>query len=180
MRITLDNTMALVIDYQERLMPPIGNKETLVSNSRILLAGLESLRAPLIISEQYPQKLGSTLPEIKEVAAGAKAYPKTAFSCWQDQALKQAIFECGRKNIILCGLETHICVLQTAVDLMDAGYQVVYVADCLGSRRKHDHKLGLERLRQEGCLAATYESILFELTVGKDSPSFKTISNLVK
>lgn len=180
MRIKPANTMALVIDYQERLVPPIGNKESLIKNSRILLAGLDSLKVPMIISEQYPERLGGTLPEIKEVTGGAAAWAKTDFSCWQDQGLKEAISGLGRKSVILCGVETHICVMQTAVDLVEAGYQVICVADCLGARRKADHKLGLQRMMQEGCLVATYESILFELAVGKQSPSFKTISSLVK
>ena len=180
MRLKPENCLTLAIDYQERLVPPVEDRETLIKNSRILLEGLGVLGLPLIVSRQYPEKLGDSIPEIKEVTGPGLVLDKTDFSCYQDPALKEAIDRTGRKTVIICGVEAHICVLQTCVDLAEAGFQVVVPADCVGSRRGLDKKYGLKRLVQEGCLAATYESILFELTVGKSSSAFKDISRLVK
>ena len=180
MRIHPDKTMVLVIDYQECLMPAIKDNDTLARNTGILLAGLDLLEIPMLVSRQYPKGLGETIPEILEKTQKARVFDKTAFSCWGDEAIRGEIVNSGRKNVILCGIETHICCLQTAVDLLEAEYNVLMVTDCLGSRKSGDKKMGLRRAAQEGALLSTYESILFELTAGKESPAFKGISQLVK
>ena len=180
MRIHPDKTLALIIDYQERLMPAIKDNDTLAHNTGILLSGLDLLEIPMLVSRQYPKGLGDTIAEVREKTRKAKIFDKTTFSCWGEGAIREEITNSGRKNIILCGIETHICCLQTAVDLLEAEYSVLMVADCLGSRKSNDKKMGLRRAAQEGAILTTYESILFELTVGKESPAFKGISQLVK
>ncbi len=180
MRIRPEKTMALAIDYQEKLVPAVADQETLLKNSRILLAGLEILEIPTLVSRQYPQGLGDTLAEIKAVTGAARVFDKTDFSCYQDRALKEAIDGLGRKNVIICGVEAHICNLQTAVDLLEADYHVIFVADCMSSRDPVAKEYGLQRAVREGARLATHDSILFELTVGKSSPAFKAISKLVK
>ena len=180
MRILAENTIALAIDYQEKLIPAIHDNADVVRNSTILLAGLEALQVPVIVSRQYPRGLGDTVAEIREVTAGASVMDKSTFSCLGDDAIKAALEQSGRKTVILCGVEAHVCVLQTAVDLVAAGYTVVYVVDCTGSRKPADKKYGLKRVMQEGALTVTYEQILFELTGGAGAPAFKAISRLVK
>ena len=180
MRILPENTIAIGIDYQERLIPAINEHMAVIRNSRILFAGLELLHIPAIISRQYPKGLGDTVAEIREVTANATVLDKTSFSCHGDAGIRQALEASGRKTVILGGAEAHVCVLQTAVDLLAAGYQVVYVIDCAGSRKAEDKKYGLKRAGQEGALLVTCEQILFELLGGSTAPAFKDISKLVK
>jgi nicotinamidase-related amidase len=183
MRILPEQTMGIAIDYQERLIPAIEDNTNLIKNSKILLAGLALLGVPLLVTRQYPKGIGDTVEEIRAVTAGARIFDKTAFSCYQDAAIKTAVDELrrqGRKNIVLCGTEAHVCALQTALDLLAAGYSVVYVADCIGSRKFGDKKTALKRAVSEGALLTTYEALLFELTASSGHPAFKGISQLVK
>jgi hypothetical protein len=180
MRITLKDTIAVGIDYQERLIPAMDDKETLIRNATVLFQGLEAMEVPLIFSRQYPKGIGDTVAEIREVTSTAKVFDKMSFSCWQDTAIKAAIEALKPKTVILSGTEAHVCVLQTAVDLQAAGYQVVYVTDCVGSRKAMDKKYGIKRVKQEGALLVTYEQLLFELLSGAESPYFKAVSKLVK
>ena len=180
MRLLAEHTAAIAIDYQERLIPAIHDNSTVVHNSAILLAGLEALQVPVLVSRQYPKGLGDTVEPIKAVTQKATVLDKTAFSCYGDDTIKQAVERLGRKNIILCGTEAHVCVLQTALDLQAAGSQVVYAVDCVGSRKAQDKNYGIKRVAQEGALLVTYEQVLFELLQGAAAPAFKAISALVK
>ena len=180
MRILAEHAIAIGIDYQERLLPAINDNTAVIRNSCILFSGLESLRVPVIISRQYPKGLGDTVAEIRETTKNAAVLDKTSFSCCGDAGIRQALEQSGRKTVILGGTEAHVCVLQTAVDLRAAGYQVVYVTDCMGSRKAEDKKYGIKRAKQEGALLVTYEQILFELLGGASAPAFKDISRLVK
>lgn len=180
MRIALKDTIAIGIDYQDRLIPAMDGKETLIKNARVLFQGLEAMEMPLIFSRQYPKGIGDTVAEIREVTGTAKVFDKMSFSCWENKELRAAIEAHTPKNVILSGTEAHVCVLQTAIDLQAAGYQVIYVADCVGSRKAVDKKYGIKRAKQEGALIVTYEQLLFELLSGAESPYFKAVSKLVK
>jgi nicotinamidase-related amidase len=182
MRILPEHTLDIGIDFQERLLPAMDDEEAVVKNSAILLAGLELLDIPVLITRQYPKGLGDTVEEIRAVTGKARVFDKTVFNCYQDAAVKAAVDQLGqaRKNVIICGTEAHICVLQSTLDLLAAGYNVVCVIDCAASRKFNDKKFGLKRAAAEGAILATYESILFELTAGTDNPAFKGISKLVK
>ena len=180
MRLIAKDMIAIGIDYQERLIPAINDSETVIRNSRILFRGLEALEVPIIISRQYPKGIGDTVPEIREVTSTATVFDKTSFSCYGDPAIKAAVDASGRKNVIISGTEAHVCALQTTIDLQAAGYQVVYVVDCAGSRKANDKKYGVKRAKQEGALIVTYEQLLFELLSGSTSPAFKAVSALVK
>jgi len=180
MKILTENTIAIGIDYQERLIPAINENMAVIRNACILFSGLKLLHVPVIISRQYPKGLGDTVAEIREVTDNATVLDKTSFSCYGDTGIRQALEGSGRKTVILGGTEAHVCVLQTAVDLLAASYQVVYVTDCVGSRKAEDKKYGLKRAGQEGALLVTYEQILFELLGGSTAPAFKDISKLVK
>ncbi len=181
MRILAEETMALVIDYQERLVPVIDRSEELLRKSSILIKGLQALGIPMVISQQYTKGIGMTVPAIVEAAGEAFAYQdKVTFSCAEDEELLRRINETGRKNIILCGIEAHICVLQTAIDLIAKGYHVVLVEDCIGSRSEDDKVVAVRRAEAEGAVITTCESILFELTRVAKTEVFKIISGLIK
>jgi len=178
MRIKMDETAALIIDYQERLVPAMHNKDELIRNSRILIEGLQVLGVPLIVSTQYKKGLKETIPEISEAASGAETIDKISFSCFDEEKIREAFK--GRKTIIVCGIEAHVCVLQTVIDLCAAGYHVVLVEDCIDSRRENDKRIALRRAEAEGAMLTTYEAILFELTRYAGTDRFREISALIK
>ena len=180
MKLKKDDTAVLVVDYQEKLMPAMHNRDAFVSRTRILLEGLKTLNIPMVVSEQYPKGLGSTVPEIKEVIGVAPFMPKTTFSCIDDEGIRTAIETLDCKNIIICGSETHICVLQSAIDLLAMGKNVLIVEDCVGSRTEHEMQVGLRRAEEEGARISTTETVLFELLGKAQGAEFKTISKLIK
>lgn len=180
MRIRPEEAIAIVVDYQEKLIPVIHEQETVVQHTKILLEGLKELEVPMIISQQYTKGLGETIAPIREVVGEEKAFEKTTFSLWQTEDIRRAITETGRKKVILCGVEAHICVLQTAIDLLAEEYQVYLVQDCIGSRKPNDKKFACKRAMQEGAFLTTYEAMLYELTIGAKNPHFKAISELTK
>lgn len=181
MRILAEDTLALIIDYQERLVPVIHNNEELIHNSRILIKGLRALDIPLLVSQQYTKGIGMTVPEIKKaVGDGFEYLDKITFSCADNDEIFKKIMDLGRKNIIICGIEAHICVLQTVIDLIQKGFRVILVEDCIGSRKENDKKIAVQRAAKEGASLTTYEAILFELTRVAKTDVFKEISGLIK
>lgn len=176
MRIERERAVALVIDYQEKLVPVMHEKETLIHNSCILLEGLNILEVPVVLTQQYTKGLGMTVEEITN-AVGTSAYIDkisfTAFDCVKEQIK-------DKKFVIVCGIETHICVLQTVIDLKAAGFVPVLVADCVSSRKAEDKQMALERARQEGAIVTTYESLLFELLKVAGTDTSKKIQKLIR
>jgi nicotinamidase-related amidase len=140
----------------------------------------KTLDVPIMITEQYPKGLGTTIPQISEVLGTLRSVEKIAFSCCDEPGFQQVLEETSRKNVIISGIEAHVCVLQTAVDLISSGYQPVVVADCISSRNPEDKNVALDRMRTEGSMVTTCESILFELAGTARTEEFKTISGLVK
>ncbi|NLP35637.1 MAG: hydrolase [Clostridiales bacterium] len=181
MRILAEDTMAIVIDFQERLMPVIRNHEQLIHNSEILMKGLKVLGVPMLVTQQYTKGLGMSVEPITAVFGDEFTYyDKTTFSCLDDENIRKAVEGMGKKNVIVCGAEAHICVLQTVIDLIDMGYNVILVEDCIGSRKEKDYETALRRAMVEGAIPATYESILYELTRVSKTDKFKEISRLTK
>ncbi|MBH1940106.1 hydrolase [Mobilitalea sibirica] len=181
MRILAEDTMALVIDFQERLVPVIKNANGLLHNTEILMKGLKALGIPMILTQQYTKGIGMTVPVIAEALGEDFNYmDKVSFSCVDDENIMQRIHATGKKNIIVCGIEAHICVLQTVIDLIQQGFHVILVEDCIGSRKENDTKVAVLRAAAEGAVITTYESILFELTRYAKSDVFKQISALIK
>lgn len=180
MRITKENTIGLIIDIQERLFPVMFEKDKLLSNCKILVQGLGELNIPQIITQQYTKGLGDTLQEIKELFINFEYIEKRNFSCCDELSVMEKLKQAGAKNIIISGIESHVCILQTAVDLKEAGLNPIVVMDCISSRTKENIQLAKERFRFEGIMMASYESILFELTRSSGAAEFKTISKLVK
>lgn len=180
MRITTENTIGLMIDIQKRLFPVMYEKEKLMNNCLILTQGLSELNVPQIVSQQYTKGLGETLPEIKSAMPNFEYHEKRDFSCCDELEIVEKIHESEAKNIIISGIESHVCVLQTAVDLKEAGLNPIVVIDCVSSRTKENLELAKERFRFEGIMMTSYESILFELTRSSKDTAFRAISKLVK
>ena len=180
MRAYADETAVLVIDYQEKLVPAMNNNLKFVHNSTILLKGLIALDVPVIMTQQYTRGLGETVSEIRDIEGMPDAFDKVAFSGMVDEAISAALDRLNVKNVIVCGCEAHICVLQTVIDLIEEEYNVYLVSDCIASRHDTDKDAALVRAEQEGAWITTYEAILFELLTRAGSSQFKTISALIK
>jgi nicotinamidase-related amidase len=180
MRIVRENTACLVIDIQEKLFPVMHGKDDLLKNCRILISGMQALHIPLTVTQQYTKGLGKTIPEISSLIADFSFIEKRDFSCCGEPEVMQRLKRSDVKNIVLCGIESHVCVLQTALDLKEAGWMPVVVADAMTSRYRINYKLALERFRYEGMLVTSAESLLFELTRTSSAPEFKFISALIK
>lgn len=180
MRIRRDNTTALIIDIQERLFPHIHEHNTIAANTGILIRGLQVLGVPLYVTQQYSRGLGHTIASIEALFDSFTHIEKTAFSCCDEPQVTKTLEETGRKFIIVAGIESHICVLQTVIDLLEKEYLPVVIGDCVSSRRLSDKKTAIHRMRKEGAVISSYESILFELCRYSGTEEFKAISGLVK
>ena len=183
MRITKENTMCMIIDDQQKLIPTILEYEQLLENTKKLSMGLLALEIPCIVTEHYKKGLGETVSILKEalsIPEKTKAYDKITFSAYENEEIRNAIVSSGKKNIIICGTEAHICVLQTTIDLQNNGYQVILIEDCIGSRTQTNKDGAVKRAMQEGAIISTYEAILFELVRVAGTPVFKVILNIIK
>lgn len=180
MRIKKEDTIALVIDFQERLYPYISNFELLTKNVVRLIKGLRELNIELIVTEQYSKGLGHTIKEISEAIGEFNHIEKGSFSCCGSDEVCKKLSDSGKKNVIIMGIESHVCVLQTVVDLKAMGYNPVLIEDCVSSRNLNDKMVAIERMKAEGAYTSTYESILFELCEVSGTDVFKAISKIVK
>jgi hypothetical protein len=180
MRVHKESCSALVIDIQERLFQVMDSREEFLHKCIILIEGLKVLKVPLLLTEQYPRGLGSTIGPIRQAVGSASSIEKVAFSCCDEPLFSSSLDRLARKKVIICGIEAHVCVLQTVVDLLERDYEPVVVADCITSRHSGDKDVALDRMRSEGALITTCESILFELTGVSGTDQFKSISRLVK
>ena len=180
MRILKEHTIGLVIDLQERLVSVMEESGQLIENCKKLIQGLQILGVPILVTQQYTKGLGETIVEIKALINGFQYTEKNSFSCFDEPVFAEKLAISGAKNVIICGIESHVCVLQTAIDLKAAGYIPVVVMDCVSSRSYDNFDLAMERFRYEGILMTSLESILFELTRSAVTPEFKEISKLVK
>ena len=180
MLIKAENTAAIIVDVQERLMPAMSGRETVQKNICTLVKGLKILDIPMIVTQQYTKGIGMTEADVREALESDAYFDKTSFSCYGDANIKNAVDSLGKKVILVCGTEAHVCVLQTCLELEENGYTPVLVTDCIASRKDSDKKMGIKRAVQEGVRVTTYEAILFELTKGAKHPDFKKISALIK
>lgn len=174
-----ESTALLVIDVQERLMPVIDGKEGVFASVNKLIKGAEILGVETIITEQYPKGLGNTCAEV-ELPATPNIIEKICFSCLQSDPVKEQLKLTNRKSLIICGVEAHICVLKTALDAINDGYEVHIVADAVGSRTAANKQLALDRMRQSGAFITSVEMALFMLLHQAGTDEFKAISKLIK
>jgi hypothetical protein len=180
MRILSEQTAGLVIDIQERLFPFISGNDTLARNAAILVRGLQVLSIPVLVTEQYTKGLGPTIVPLQELLITEKVIEKLAFSCCDEPAFMEKLTGLGKKFIVITGIESHVCVLQTAIDLLENNFIPVVVEDCVSSRRLNDKAMAISRMRRSGAIITTYESVLFELLRYSGTEEFKAISRLVK
>jgi nicotinamidase-related amidase len=173
------NAVLVFIDVQGSLSELVDGAGVLFENLRRLLEGMKALDVPVVVTEQIPEKLGATREEFQPLISEIPI-SKTSFSCCGEKAFCKAVEKLKRTQVILCGIETHVCVYQTALDLLEAGYEVQVVTDAVSSRDPANKALALRRLEVEGVSLTGTEMVLFELLGDAKSPEFKPILNIVK
>ena len=179
MRILKDRSCLLVIDIQEKLFPFIHENEELLKNVVTLIKGMQALEVHVIVTEQYTKGLGPTVAAVAGVLGNNHRIEKSSFSCCGEPRFNLELATSGKENVIIAGIESHVCVLQTVIDLERQGYKPVVVEDCISSRNPGDKAVAIQRMRQEGAIVTTCESILFELLRNSGGEVFKAISKLV-
>ena len=177
-----DKAVLVVIDVQEKLCVAMDDAElkTLVKNIGILLESAVELNIPVLVTEQYVKGLGATLPELKEKAAHAPCYEKMAFSCCGSTEFVEALKATGRTQVIITGMETHVCVLQTVIELRDAGLNVHVVKDAVMSRSPQNRETAMQAMTLAGAIPTCTESALFQLLKVAGTDEFKKLSKLVR
>ncbi len=177
-----DQCALVVIDIQEKLLPPIFQKEQLVRNSQLLIRAAGILKIPALVSTQYAKGLGGTVPEIASLLSGTEAVDKTLFSCFGSDAFCSLLKRLPgqRTTLLLCGMESHICVTQTALGALREGYLVHVASDAVSSRTEWNWKIGLERMRAAGAILSSAEMIVYELMRSSSSAAFKELLQHLK
>lgn len=176
-----EDCMLGVIDIQEKLLPPIHEKERLVRNSQLLIRLAKLLSLPVVVTTQYAKGLGQTVPEVMSLLPGSKPVDKQEFGCFGNGEFCSAIsMLAGRNTLLLCGMETHICVMQTALGALNQGLNVHVAADAVSSRTELNWKLGLERMKEAGAVISSTEMMIYELMGGSGSSAFKEILPYLK
>lgn len=178
-RLDRKNACVLVIDVQERLTPVMWNFAPVEKYCKALILTARDLDLPVLATEQYPKGLGATLPSLRE-ALGAAPLVKMHFSCGADPEFRKALAATGKKQVIVGGIEAHVCVYQTVRDLLDSGFQVFLCADAVTSRNEEHRRIAIDQMRALGAVVTSAESTIFDLLHVAGTPEFKRISALVK
>ncbi len=186
--LTVDNTVLVVIDAQEKLTAVMDDREALVENLVKLVRAMQALGVPIIRLEQNPSRMGPTIAPLQALLGDRPAIPKMSFSCRGEPAFLDALKATGRKQVLIAGIETHVCVYQTAVDLIRDGYAAEVVADAVSSRRAADKAIGLEKIRACGFHSVgsgqghitSVETAVFELMRSAGHPAFRNVLKIVK
>ena len=178
--LSLDNVVAVVVDVQEKLIPHIWEKGKIIKNIQILIKGMKILNVPILLIEQYPEGLGKTIPRIKDLLSDVSPISKMTFDCSGNKNFMERINDLKRKQVLLCGIETHVCIYQTAIALKSEGYEVDVVADTVSSRRQENKEIALQRMRNSGVGITSVETALFELLKTAEGKEFKEILKLVR
>jgi nicotinamidase-related amidase len=171
----------LIVDIQERLLPAMAEPERVVAKTAILQKAARALGLPITVSEQYPKGLGRTVPDL--ATNEATTFEKLTFSCWRDDHVKRqfiTLHEGGRPHVIVAGIEAHVCVLQTCIDLAQAGFGVFAVADAMSSRKTESAELAFRRMAHAGVEVVNTEMAVFELLGRAGTAQFKALSALIR
>ena len=179
-RLTRARAGLVVVDIQERLLPAIFEKERVVENSVRLVQGAAILQVPIFATEQYRKGLGLTVPEVAAAIPGFAPMEKLAFSACGASGFVPALESKQVRDTVLCGIEAHVCVTQTCLDLLDKGLRVFVAADAVSSRTPENYRFGLERMSAAGALIVSTEMVLFELLGQAGTAEFKQVLTLVK
>ena len=177
---TTDNSLLLIVDVQGKLARLMHESEAMIRQQQILIEACRVLELPVLWAEQLPDKLGPTVPELTERLDGLEPSAKSSFGCWGDENLREAIHASGRDRILLCGIETHVCVWQTAAALRRDDYQVHLITDAVSSRSAFNRDIGLRRMEAAGVHLSNVEMALFELMVDATHPRFRDVTRLLK
>jgi nicotinamidase-related amidase len=161
MLLDFEKSRLLMVDVQEKLLPAVAGAEAILRNGELLLKGAAEFTVPVVVSEQYPNGLGRTVPELSSLAGVNRPYEKLEFSCYANPALREALDGPGRQTVIF-GIEAHVCVLQTAIEMASAGLDVSVVTDAVSSRADFDRQAALRRMGEAGVRLLTTEMVLFE------------------
>ncbi|SCA54785.1 Nicotinamidase-like amidase [Candidatus Terasakiella magnetica] len=180
LRIKALESMLLVVDIQQKLAPEMYNGEAAIEANYKLLQTVQQLGVPYMVTEQYPNGIGKTVEVLSPLINPVHVVEKMSFSSIAEDDIAAAIKEKGRNQVVVTGMETHVCVLQTVLDLIDAGYQVYVVEDCVASRTADNKRLGLERMRQCGAQIVSSEMVMFEWLGRGGTDDFKAILPLIK
>jgi len=178
--LTIENSLLVVIDVQESLARVMHGKDALLESLQKIIKGAGILDIPMIVTEQVPEKLGATIPEISPLLDTAAPISKSSFSCCGEDLFMRELEGMKRGQILVAGIESHVCVYQTTVDLIRMGYEVHIVTDCISSRTAENKALGIERMKDEGAKPTSTEMALFELLKIAGGDRFREISRLVK
>ncbi len=178
--INREDTVFIAIDYQEKLMPVMYEKEELENKVCRLAEGLKVLGIPHVVTQQYTKGIGETIPSVAEAIGVFTPIDKTSFSCMGNEEFVRQLEETGKKTAVICGIEAHICLQQTVLQLLDEGYKVYVPVDCVSSRSETDKLWSISRMGEAGAVMTTYEAVLYELVRGAKAPEFKAISKIVK
>jgi nicotinamidase-related amidase len=178
--ISRSSAILIVIDIQGSLFKAMQDKENLLVNATKIIKGAKIFNLPIIVTEQIPEKLGQTIPDLTQELDGIERIGKESFSCWGNNRFREKLESLGRRKIIIIGIESHICVYQTAVDLIDNGFSVHVVADAVSSRTKENSDIGLAAMKSAGARLTSTEMVLFELLRKASDAGFKDIQKIVK
>lgn len=178
-RLRAEATILILVDVQEKLLPAMHEAARVERNCALLLRAASQLQIPVLITEQYPARLGSTLPALLELAPDAPVIAKIRFSACVEET-RAALEKTHRKTVLLCGIEAHVCILQTALDLVQDEYAVFAARDAMGSRTKENWKLGWERMMRSGVLPTSAESAIYELLQEAGTENFKALLPFIK
>ena len=170
----------ILIDVQGNLAKAMLDKENLFANSVKLIQGFRALNLPMIMTEQIPEKLGPTIPQLAQELGEVKPIAKESFSCWAEPAFRDHLESLTRRHVVLTGIECHVCVYQTALDLMANGYTVHLVADAVSSRTPENREVGIQAIKSAGAQITSTEMVLFELLRTAADPKAKEIFKIVK
>jgi len=176
----LKNTVLIIVDVQGKLANLMHKKEVLFENLQKIIKGAKILGIPVLWAEQNPQGLGPTIPEVATLLSDIQPISKIEFSCCGSEHFVKALKELKRKQVLIAGIEAHICVYQTAIDLIGLGYEVQIVADAVSSRTEGNKKIGLDKTRDAGATLTSIETALFELLKVAEGEKFKEILKIVK
>lgn len=175
-----EDSLLLIVDVQERLLPAMAEARQVAQRCEILMRGALRLGVPLLVSEQYPKGIGPTIPDLRGLAPPGAVLEKLHFSCGEDPMIAERIAVSGRRQLVLAGIEAHVCVLQSALVFRQRGYQVFVVADACSSRDAANADLAFQRMRAGGVEVVASEMVLFEWLHRAGTPEFKDLIALIK
>ncbi len=178
--LTRKGAVLLIVDVQEKLVAVMEEKSKIIKNIKKLISLFHILNLPILVTEQYPKGIGRLILPLKEAIVEYHPIEKVTFSCFGEESFIGELDKRKAKNLVITGIETHICILQTALDALSRGYKVHLPNDAVCSRQKSNWKVGMEKMRKAGVIITSTETVIFELLEKADTPEFRTILKVIK